>query len=581
MPGAVLKAIVPAAILATLYVWSLCAGTKFDRGSFDSIALTGDGTETFPVRLETASWMFNAVHNTMRILGNNWARNGFSFVPGYVPAGTLLYHGKRGARIPEGMEWLAFDAEYSFNMLSGPFSSSNDSYLFTFTNSEPLKILNIDGASAALYPEGTMDSQGLVLNMTKDDWVGFKEYERANLLCAMGKNYGIDGYVRLNTGFELVMCSFQNPKLKLVTGVQVPPVASSDEDDNEDDDFMSEIHSKVLDDISAARSGQHCVAANNPEVKAESQRPLVLEEPSNLMEQVSQDPADHPPGSGPSSPPRPLPRKRPRGSKSIGWDWILSGVNHFYGDPRVIPDYRGFITAYGRDNFEVEGPIYTHRLLDAPEELQIELRNDILAVLSVYEPALEAEAINWRTVTDEIVGKFVPILTSLNYTFSTLGEDQDVEKIKKTVQDMTSSFVRRFTDVTLNETTSSSGSLERCAASWDPTVTKAIKLTTLEKRILSSVRTVTRELCGFVYDTYNWSSAVTPLTADSSIQTDLGPRLHSLIDTLGWVDFLECKTKCEAGQVCYFPMWPGSWIKDEDYTVGLRCVSKDELFNWH
>lgn len=503
--------------------------------TFETIQLSGNSTSTFPVNLQTAAWMFNAVHNTMRILGNTVARNGLSFVPGYIPAGTLFYHGKIGPSPPSGMEWLAFDPEYSLNMLQGPFWTPNNSYLLTFTNIKPLKVLNIDGASAALFPDGTFDSQGFVLNQTKSDWIGFKEYERANLLCEFGKELGVDGYIRLNTGFELIVCSFENPKLNLVSNVKLLSTPLD-----------------IDDGVLAVSDDLHLLAARKPAQTTLKSQNALGPPPQNDLGRAPQNALV-------------APRKR---NPVPGFEWVQSGVRHFYGDPRVIPDFRGFVSIYGRDKFNLEGPIYTHRLYKAPISLQQEIRSDLLAVMSVDQPALDiGQAINWQTVTDEIVGKFKPLLVSINETFNALDNDQDLEKARKKIQIYTTSLVRRFTNYSNGETTNSPQSLENCINSWDPS--GQLPLTNLEKRILASVRQVTTALCQYSYDAHRWVS----LNPSVSPIQDLATRIKNLIDTLGWVDFMQCPEKCAANQVCYFPMWPYSRISDQDYNIGLRCFS--------
>ncbi|KAJ3487463.1 hypothetical protein NLG97_g6404 [Lecanicillium saksenae] len=57
--------------------------------------------------------IFNGVHSVARLWGTAVHHNGFSFIPGVVPAGTLLYHGSGRPQIPGGREWLAFEVEHA------------------------------------------------------------------------------------------------------------------------------------------------------------------------------------------------------------------------------------------------------------------------------------------------------------------------------------------------------------------------------------------------------------------------------------------------------------------------------------
>ena len=65
----------------------------------------------------------------------------------------------------------------------------------TLITTKPLKVLYFDGSSAAKIPFGTMDAQDLVAwGKIRPDW--YNELQRLQGLCAWGKKYGIDGFVR-------------------------------------------------------------------------------------------------------------------------------------------------------------------------------------------------------------------------------------------------------------------------------------------------------------------------------------------------------------------------------------------------
>lgn len=60
-----------------------------------------------------------------------------------------------------------------------------------------LRLLYFDGSSAAKMPNGTMDSQDLVIWGNIDEYRSYKERERIDTLCEWGKKYGLDGFVRM------------------------------------------------------------------------------------------------------------------------------------------------------------------------------------------------------------------------------------------------------------------------------------------------------------------------------------------------------------------------------------------------
>ena len=107
------------------------------------------------------------------------------------------------------------------------------------------------------------------------------------------------------------------------------------------------------------------------------------------------------PGRRPGHPPWRRTPKQARNSNDNQWAWVKSGVYHYNGDPHIVPDFRGFVSLYGRpEYYNLTGPVYTHRLLDAPPALRDEVRADLTAVLSVEQKYMDSNGVNWQTVTD-------------------------------------------------------------------------------------------------------------------------------------------------------------------------------------
>lgn len=127
-------------------------------------------------------------------------------VPGIVPAGTLLYHGRGIPVIPTEPDWVATDIEHAYlfchsfsplpprrNVTSG---SGSDCWFLTVVAKRPLKVLYFDGSSAAKMKDGPIDTQDVITwqQIMPDRY--FAEVERIESLCEWGKRFGIDGFVR-------------------------------------------------------------------------------------------------------------------------------------------------------------------------------------------------------------------------------------------------------------------------------------------------------------------------------------------------------------------------------------------------
>lgn len=97
-------------------------------------------------------------------------------------------------------------------------------YLHTFTATRDLRLLYLDGMSAAKTTNGTLDSQDRVLFRDElGDGPGMQEHERAELLCRMARedwDGSLDGVIRMEAGFEIILCDFEVMNVVRVTKVK-------------------------------------------------------------------------------------------------------------------------------------------------------------------------------------------------------------------------------------------------------------------------------------------------------------------------------------------------------------------------
>lgn len=237
----------------------------------------------------SAPQVFNALHSAMRQWGSSLNHNGMSFFPATIPKNTDLYHGRHTTEPVTGTEWLAFEIEHAENFarnhgpgspgppgkggkgrhppkdsLDGPPGNSpppnedereelkkraaeNMAALHVYRTTRELNVLFLDGMSAGKTSLGTLDQQDYVLcNDTADNPRGVSYTEetiqagppgdssRATQMC---EDFGdsIDGIVRMEAGFELIMCDFSNG-VKLVS-VTPRPTASDQAEHDEMRDF--------------------------------------------------------------------------------------------------------------------------------------------------------------------------------------------------------------------------------------------------------------------------------------------------------------------------------------------------------
>lgn len=229
-------------------------------GALTSLALLGSATSLntnnlidVPSNVHNANHIFNAIHSSMRQWGSSWYHNGMSFFLASVPAGTQFYHGTPDNNRVNGTEWLAFEPQHALffahprgqrpgrpphhkrsfgspgqDILEETVEDGDDryGYLHTYSATKNLRLLYIDGLSAAKTDMGTLDSQDRVLfgdkvatllenNPQSPDGHGPNgppgETERAQIACEMARdewNDRIDGFLRAEAGFEIILCDF-------------------------------------------------------------------------------------------------------------------------------------------------------------------------------------------------------------------------------------------------------------------------------------------------------------------------------------------------------------------------------------
>lgn len=227
---------------------------------------TSTSTSTADPVAQNANHIFNVIYDSMRQWGSSLHHNGVSFFLATVPAGTQLYHGTSNPGTVTGMEWLAFEPEHAMVFArphrgppppppdddnnddgsdeeqenrrheelrrrygqglppSGKSDESESGYLHTYAAAKDLRLVYIDGMSAGKTKKGTLDSQDYVLfNGTIEGFSQDKkpgrgpggppgEKDRAIKACEMAQNEWegqIDGVLRMEAGFEIILCSFE------------------------------------------------------------------------------------------------------------------------------------------------------------------------------------------------------------------------------------------------------------------------------------------------------------------------------------------------------------------------------------
>lgn len=191
--------------------------------------------------------IFNSIHSAMRQWGSSLNHNGMALIPASVPKGSLFYHGTQTPGPPPGPEWLAFEVEhaesFAFSIRYNDSHSDNGisdtsahpgqnsqmvlrgspdedvrassknirGYLLTYQTNRDLKLLYVDGSSAGKSDMGMLDTQDLVIRLLRNSSnsrPAWDEWDRARDLCNIVTDWGYDGILRMEIGFEIIYCDF-------------------------------------------------------------------------------------------------------------------------------------------------------------------------------------------------------------------------------------------------------------------------------------------------------------------------------------------------------------------------------------
>ncbi|XXH04570.1 hypothetical protein Hte_010987 [Hypoxylon texense] len=208
-------------------------------------AVTSDGFgPTLDSARKNGPQIFNALHNAMREFGSALHHNGMSLFPAVIPEGVILYHGDGTKEVPKKPDWLAFEIEHAEAFARSWGRPRNDTdgkrypdplelaiqaqlheggnppkypppfeykpgHLHVYQARRPLNVLYIDGTSAGKTDMGTVDTQDILL-LDHRDRSPWGDFERADELCSLAREWKIDGFIRMEPGFEIIYCDFTN-----------------------------------------------------------------------------------------------------------------------------------------------------------------------------------------------------------------------------------------------------------------------------------------------------------------------------------------------------------------------------------
>jgi len=439
-------------------------------------------------------------------------------------------------------------------------------FLRTYRSTRKLgPLLYFDGMSAALTSSGTLDTQSLLIDgfVDKNDRSFFNDYTRAKRLCTeVAPRIGVEGFVRMNAGFELIWCDWTTG-IELVLnnnvthfallfnatefgGLPAPPDSPERGPDDRGPRRLHELlpRASASHDILSAREGPQTHLTSN------SSRQLV---PPMLDE-----PLPPPPGAppGPGHPRRPPPYGGHPGWRRIpfyeytSWEWLRSATAVYAGSGevriRLFPST--FVSAYGRAGLDLSSPDpITHRLVNttlAPATAKAILDDVAQAVADFRDTSKPSSDVDWRSVTDQIVNQYGRRLPELH----ALLRNGTTEAIQQAQFSLASMLVHFYVP---------SLSLSENRAVCANTFLYGVDASTLpqrERATLRAIHLVQAEICDSLLklrDGLLPSDGKSPVSSDLPSETVVraADQLLQLMARLRWDMWVQCDEHCSYAQV--------------------------------
>ncbi|WAQ84081.1 hypothetical protein PtA15_4A532 [Puccinia triticina] len=531
---------------------------------------------------------------------NTYAYSGHSIVPGIVPKGTLLYHGTNHP-VPapsKGLEWLAFEPEYSYIIHTRRLGALD---LHKYAATRDLRIIYLDGQSASLGTPGFMDSQNVLINGTVPEELGDKgryldaAYGRARDLCKLGKQWGFEGVVRMNTCFELMWCDFTQGLEYLGStnttdpydthhgpgefrDTLLPESSNTDSPSDSNEEILhnsTDVNNPLLPDGPQAKLQERIelLGANDSSAQVKNHdNSIKIDNPKDLMLQVIR---------------RPRPVNSPFYLRAPQYYFRATSRQFFWpGEVRVILDPSGFVSFYDRieslsQKRQADGtndsPRHTHRLHGISSSDVEKIKDRLFNVLSrknAEEWRTKSDRLDWRTSVETIVRTYSKSLIELDYLLKR-GDMSAVDRAAE-VRGLTYGMILPYVDFSAWNASDPAWverNVKKCARGFTSGTYRASDLTESIQVIIGAIEGTLDRLCSTIFSIFSQTieldipidSLISPdarLESDATLRaSEWRQQTEELMKWLGWSTWGHCDPPCKVNEICLPPLWPIFWVE--------------------
>lgn len=499
-----------------------------------------DNFENNSLDWDNSTALFNIIHGSLKQKGGVLNPVGAAFIPAYIPPNTYFYHSTASNKVPDLLEWIAMSSEFSYWFASFPRNAkklhfrpessteflvpgSTDylridhnseqhnrrNFLYGFRTKVPLTtLIFLDGASASKRNTGEMDQQLLLGNISNvQSWYAEEKYV-ARKICDWGRPFGLQGIIRLEIGFEIILCDFKNG-IELVSNVSL---------------------SNVTDLIGFP--GESPLSQTNLEKKRT--------ELMNVFQAMS------------------------------GLEILQSGANVDTGEKRILLDFTRMVTPINKTWLNPDP--YKRRLTNLSTEVKEDILKTLEFNLREYNFEHQSTDWQLITdkIVHKFGPMLLTLNLSLTRFEHSKADIQDsLTMVAEDFSRLTYNFVRRYSDEAIQNTTLREEKMLRQIVEEYVYHTYPIRSHS-ERLIYSSLFVEQSAVSRIILDVFKLGKRILDDLYVNPTKRNYAKfrlevlstkqKLVRLLEDLRWPIFTQCLSKCKWDEVCYVPTWGPSPI---------------------
>ncbi|QRV85932.1 hypothetical protein RhiJN_13950 [Ceratobasidium sp. AG-Ba] len=485
---------------------------------------------------------------------------GHTFVPATIPVGTLLHHSRMNHDPPPSPEFFAFDLEHA-----NVFCFYAPCLMFNYAVGRDLQVGYFDGTSAATLP-GARDFQDILFNGKFIPDQEYNPWTHAMNMCRWADKVGLDGIVRMEPSFEVILCNIESD-LTLVSKLELV--------------YPESIY---FPGTPLPKNANSSISQRTSHPRLRAKQPYF------------------PPPTMPVYPPPPGWKGKQLSHLEISYESVRAGMWHngLPGENRVILDYSRIVSAYddtytslvtARDGV----PRSKHRMGSISSRDWERIQAEVHEVL-IRDPS--PAKINWQLLFQALTDRYSERLEDLRYVLrqSDLDPVEVVANARHKVLIALSPYMvlpRAKSDPVpelsrprnpseqsnFDDKNSRSGPdggwfdriYEGCATYATAGISQKSSLNVQEQRLFSSIARVQSAICASLVHIWTeaFDSEEKPVFARKMIAT-WRAEVEQLMEWLDWHTWVKCDPPCGPGTQCVLASWPWE-ISSGEEDIGPTC----------